>query len=72
MEKSNFDFVYNLGPCELCGGDDVPGGALSTVKLVFGYGSRHDGECIELAVCGSCIDKIFTELIQEKKGGDTD
>ena len=67
VKESNCDFIYNPGPCELCGGDDVPGGALSTVKFLFGYGSRHDGESIELAVCGSCIDRLYNMMIKDRR-----
>lgn len=69
LEKSNPRFISEVGPCELCGAGDCAGGALSIVKLLYGYGSRHDGESIELAVCGSCIDRLNGELIQDKKGG---
>ena len=67
--ESNYSFVNGPGRCELCGGDDVPGGALSIVKMLFGYGSEHDAESIELAVCGECADKIYKMIVQQKGGG---
>lgn len=67
MEKSNRSFISEVGPCELCGGDDVPGGALSRLRLVFGYGSRHDGDRIEFAICGDCADKLYKDIIKRAR-----
>lgn len=69
MEESNRSFISEVGPCELCGGNDVAGVALSRLRLVFGYGSRHDGDRIEFAICGDCADKIYKMIVQQKGGG---
>lgn len=63
MLERNGDFIN--ARCELCGGEDCAGAALSRLRLTCGYGSAHDGERIELVICGSRIDRIL-DIIQEK------
>jgi len=48
--------------CALCGGDDMPGTACSTLTLAAGYGSVHDMERVTIPLCGECCDKLFSEL----------
>lgn len=69
LEESNRSFISEVGPCELCGGGDAGGSALSRLRLVFGYGSRHDGERIEFAICGECADRIYQAVVQQKGSG---
>lgn len=63
MDERNGDFIN--ARCEICGGGDCAGAALSRLRLICGYGSARDGERIELAICGSCADRIL-DIIQEK------
>lgn len=67
LEKSNRSFISEVGPCELCGGGDAAGSALSRLRLVFGYGSRHDGDRLELAICGECVDRIYRDIIKRAR-----
>lgn len=59
------DFMNNEHPhtrCEICGGEDCGGVALSRLQLSFGYGSRYDGEQVELTICGDCADKLYKQI----------
>lgn len=40
----------------------------SFVTLQAGYGSVHDGDTVTVRVCGDCLDWLYVELIDEKKG----
>ena len=56
--QANEDFI-----CSICGAEDMPGVACSTLVLAAGYGSvEHDMERIKVALCGECCDKLFAEL----------
>lgn len=59
MSVQNTGFI-----CEMCGQPDM---VASKVILEANYGSVNDGERVTLAVCGNCIDKLFT-TIQKKNG----
>jgi len=48
--------------CGICGGEDMPGMAGSTLTLAAGYGSQHDMERLTVPICGECCDKLFSEL----------
>ena len=48
--------------CEICGGEDCGGTALSNLRLSFGYGSLYDGERVELTICGKCADKLYKQI----------
>lgn len=50
--------------CEICGKQDL---ASSHIRLEANYGSIHDGERLELYVCGDCMDKMFEALYGYKK-----
>lgn len=63
MKQSNDDFVHR---CDLCGNDDL---VLSEVILKANYGSRHDGQTIQISVCGDCMDRII-DAIQKEKGSE--
>lgn len=52
--------------CEICGGEDCAGVALSRLRLLYGYGSTHDGERVELTVCGNCADNLFNLIHKER------
>lgn len=54
---ANDDFV-----CAMCGGEDMPGIAGSTLVLAAGYGSLHDIERVTMPLCGECCNKLFSEL----------
>lgn len=46
--------------CAICGGQDMPGfGVCSSVTLLAGYNSDHDGMKREVPVCGSCLDWLW-------------
>lgn len=62
----NDDFINTR--CEICGGEDCAGVALSRLRLLCGYGSRYDGERIELAICGDCTDRILDIIQNESEG----
>lgn len=53
--------------CEVCGGEDCGGAALSVLRLTFGYGSENDGERVELALCGDCADRLY-RFVQTESG----
>lgn len=55
--KANDDFI-----CALCGAEDMPGVAGSTLTLAAGYGSIHDMGRVTVPLCGGCCDKLFSEL----------
>ena len=61
---TNADFIQ--GRCQLCGGEDVAGLALSEIELRCGYGANNDMSCVHLKLCGRCADAIFILL-----GGET-
>lgn len=65
MLERNADFIHTR--CEICGGEDCAGVALSRLRLLCGYGSRCDGERIELAICGDCADRILDVIQREKE-----
>lgn len=65
MLERNGDFINTR--CEICGGEDCAGTALSRLRLICGYGSRYDGERIELTICGECADKIYTLIHRESE-----
>lgn len=56
----NIGFINNM--CELCGSSDI---VMSAVRLSCNYGSKYDGEKINLRICGDCADKLF-EFIQKE------
>ena len=58
MGIQNGDFI-----CELCGRRDL---ALSALRLRCNYGSKNDGEELELNICGNCADMAYKH-IQKKK-----
>lgn len=60
--------VKETGKCCLCGGDDCAGVALSRLRLLCGYGSRYDGERIELDICGDCADRILDTIQNINEG----
>lgn len=62
----NGDFINTR--CEICGGKDCAGAALSRLRLLCGYGSRYDGERIELTICGDCADRILDIIQNESEG----
>lgn len=62
--ETNLDFIQKR--CQLCGGEDVAGLALSEIKLNCGYGSRFDLRSLHVKLCGRCADAIFILL-----GGET-
>lgn len=41
--------------CDMCG-QQIEGA--STIALNAGYGSRHDGKCRTVELCGECYDKL--------------
>lgn len=57
---TNVDFIK--GRCQLCGGEDVAGLALSEIELRCGYGSRFDLRSLRLRLCGKCADALFVLL----------
>lgn len=59
--KRKTDFIHDK--CEMCGKQEL---SLSTLRLICGYCSQHDGERIVLNICGDCADKIYGLI---KKGG---
>ena len=65
MLERNSDFIHTR--CEICGGEDCAGVALSRLRLLCGYGSAHDGERVELTVCGNCADNLYN-LIHKERG----
>ena len=62
--KANSDFIQER--CQLCGGEDVGGIALSEIKLNCGYGSRFDLRSLWLTLCGKCADALFVLLNPER------
>lgn len=58
--------IYPQTRCEVCGGEDCGGMALSNLRLSFGYGSLYDGERVELTICGKCADKLYIFLYQKE------
>lgn len=62
--EQKVNFIPRIQPCELCGAGDCAGGALSKLRLVFGYGSRHDGDRVEFAICGECADRLYKDIIK--------
>lgn len=65
MIGQNDDFIAKR--CDICGGEDCCGAALSRLRLICGYGSAHDMERVELAICGECADKIYTLIHRESE-----
>lgn len=65
LEEQNRGFIGRR--CQICGGEDVCGNAVSRLRLMCGYGSAYDGERVELTLCGSCADKIYTLINIEKE-----
>lgn len=65
MPERNGDFIVKR--CDICGGDDCAGAALSQLRLTCGYGSYHDMEQVELTICGECADKIYTLIQRESE-----
>lgn len=61
--KANSDFIQKR--CQLCGGEDVAGIALSEIKLNCGYGSRFDLRSLHSSLCGRCADALFVLLNPE-------
>lgn len=57
---TNADFIQ--GRCQLCGGEDVAGLALSEIELRCGYGSSFDLRSLRLSLCGKCADALFVLL----------
>lgn len=57
---TNADFIQDR--CQLCGGEDVAGLALSEIKLSCGYGSSYDLQCVRLNLCGDCADALYILL----------
>lgn len=49
--------------CQNCGGTDIANMALSEVLVNAGYGSKHDGQQLQLVVCGECADKMLLASI---------
>lgn len=64
MPERNGNFIHTR--CMICGGEDCAGVALSRLRLLCGYGSTHDGEVVELTICGNCADNLF-DLIHEER-----
>lgn len=55
--------------CNLCGKefdklDELEGFGVHTR---FGYGSKFDGDNVELDLCCECLDKLMDKLIRECK-----
>lgn len=69
LNRQNDVFIAKL--CDICGGDDCAGAALSQLRLTCGYGSFHDMEQVELTICGECADKIY-DLIQKDERDDNE
>lgn len=60
MNTRNGDFISRR--CQLCGGSDCGDAALSSLRLICGYGADHDMESIKLTICGACADKIYNNI----------
>lgn len=65
MDERNDDFIMQR--CDICGGEDCAGVALSKLRLICGYGSVHDMERVELTICGECSDRIYTLIKKESE-----
>lgn len=65
MIGQNDDFIAKR--CDICGGEDCAGAALSRLRLICGYGSAYDTERVELTICGECADKIYTLIHRESE-----
>ena len=63
LDRQNDDFIAKR--CDICGGEDCAGAALSRLRLICGYGSAYDMERVELTICGKCADKIYTLIHNE-------
>lgn len=65
MTEQKYNFIPTV--CEICGNDDLLGACLSEITLKAGYGSKNDGQELKLNVCGDCIDKLFNEILEERR-----
>lgn len=59
-EQANANQSFIQSKCEICGSTDVADMALSEIVLTAGYGSKLDGERVQLTICGRCADKILS------------
>ena len=57
--KQNGNFI-----CEICGKPDM---VASRIRLEANYGSVNDGTRLTLNVCGDCIDKIISKIMNGRK-----
>ena len=55
-QQSNCNFICK---CAICGRTDL---VMSKLILEANYGSIHDGEVLQIDLCGDCTDKIFASL----------
>lgn len=51
--------------CQICGGTDITDMALSEVIVNAGYGSKHDGQQLQLIVCGECVDRLRSAIVAD-------
>lgn len=58
--KQNHNSITSV--CERCG---KKGFKLSNIKLICNYGSKYEGEILNLDICGKCADKIFDTIIKQ-------
>ena len=51
--------------CNICGKelDDLDRQAFLSFNRVMTYGSKHDGECIQLDLCCNCFDNLLDKLL---------
>lgn len=62
--RQNDSFINDI--CDICGGVDVDGKALSETQIVCGYGSEYDGETINVRMCGKCVDMIYKSFREQR------
>ena len=65
MTEPNKDFISRR--CQLCGGVDCGSMALSSLRLICGYGADHDMERVDLTICGRCADRIYNKARKRVK-----
>lgn len=51
--------------CNMCG-QQIDG--VSIISLAAGYGSKHDGKCRTVELCGDCYDKLSSIINIMTKG----
>lgn len=61
MNTQNHSFINKN--CDICGKSEL---VLSTLNLCCNYESQNDGEELTLKVCGTCTDKIYNFIKQNR------